>query len=116
MFSTMKCHVLLFLACFLLILPVTGYTVPHIQTVPGCSGVSATAPAGYGEISFVSTPPGAWIPLMDKYSIPQTGDGYTYDDTGTTNAAAGSHTVMISFPSDYGYSDYSSSLRYATSR
>jgi hypothetical protein len=29
---------------------------------------------------------------------------------GTTNAAAGSHTVMIGLSSDYGYSDYSSSV------
>ena len=107
----MKCHVLLFLACFLLILPVTGYTVPHIQTVPGCSGESATTPAGYGEINFVSTPPGAWISLDGQ--ILHTSDGgmvIPMMTPGTTNAAAGSHTVMISFPSDYGYSDYSSSV------
>jgi hypothetical protein len=102
---------LVLLACLMLIIPVTGYTVPRIQTVPGCSGVSATAPAGYGEISFVSTPPGAWISL-DGQLLHSTGGGFVIPmmTPATTNAAAGSHTVMIGLPSGSGYSDYSSSV------
>jgi hypothetical protein len=106
---------LVLLACLVLIIPVTGYTVPRIQAVPGCSGVSATAPPGYGEISLVSTPPGAWISLdgnlLSTVAHTQMGDmSFPMTTPGTTNAAAGSHTVMIGLPSGSGYSDYSSSV------
>jgi hypothetical protein len=105
----------LFLACLALIIPVTGYVVPHIQTVPGCSGESATTPVGYGEISFASTPSGAFISL-DGQSLMQTSHTFLGDiqtsmmTPATTNAAAGSHTVMVYFSDDAGYSVYSSSI------
>ena len=59
----MKYHVLLFLACLLLILPVTAYTVPHIQTVYECSADPASSLPQWGQLSVTSTPSGAYVYL-----------------------------------------------------
>lgn len=112
----MKYHVLLFLACLLLILPVTAYTVPQIQAVYGCSADQATSLSGLGQLSVTSTPSGAYVYLDNDNWIDATVTmGCTSFFGQTTcfpkpvsntpalgNVSPGKHTIRVSMS---GYND-----------
>jgi hypothetical protein len=97
----MRYSVLIILACLLLILPVTGYTVPHIQTVFQCSNDPYTDP-DHGIIVFESTPPGAWVVI----------DGIPRGVTPWTEIYYKGETrpVTFTFPHSSAYYDYSASF------
>jgi hypothetical protein len=100
----MRYSVLIILACLLLILPVTGFTVPHIQTVFQCSN-DPYGNSGYGAIVFESTPPGAWV-IIDE--IPR---GVTpWSETYWANGGDTKRTVSFTFPHGSAYYDYNASF------
>jgi hypothetical protein len=101
MYPIMKNRALLFLACLLLILPVTGYTVPHIQTVFQCSNDIYGDP-DHGAIIFESTPPGAWV-IID--GIPRGVTPWTEIYYKGEN-----RTVTFTFPHSSAYYDYNASF------
>jgi hypothetical protein len=97
----MRYSVFIILACLLLILPVTGYTVPHIQTVIQCSNDNISTSAGSGAVDIKSTPPGAW------YTIDGDPMGMT---PGGQFLLKGTYTVALTFPHSSAYNDYSTSV------
>jgi hypothetical protein len=99
----MRYSVLIILACLLLILPVTAYTVPHIQTVFQCSNDIYGDP-DHGAIIFESTPPGAWV-IIDGIPRGVTPWSEIYYANGGEE-----RTVTFTFPHSSAYSDYSASF------
>ena len=97
----MRYYFLIIFACLMLILPVTGYTVPHIQTVVQCSNDPYSANEGEGAVSIESTPPGAW------YTIDGNPMGLT---PGGQILYKGTYTVTLVFPHSSAYNDYSTSV------
>lgn len=104
MYPIMKNRALLFLACLLLILPVTGYTVPHIQTVFQCSN-DPYGTGDYGAVNFESTPPGAWV-VIDGIPSGVTPWATIY----WTNGVVYERTVTFTFPHSSAYYDYNASF------
>jgi hypothetical protein len=100
----MRYSVLIILACLLLILPVTGFTAPHIQTVFQCSN-DPYGNSGYGAIVFESTPPGAWVVIN---GIPR---GVTpWSETYWANGGDFKLPVSFTFPHGSAYYDYNASF------
>jgi hypothetical protein len=97
----MRYSVLIILACLLLILPVTGYTVPHIQTVIQCSNDPISTIAGNGAVDIKSTPPGAWYTIDGNPMGLTPGGQFLYK---------GTYTVALTFPHSSAYYDYSTSV------
>ncbi len=97
----MRSSVLIILACLLLILPVTGFTVPHIQTVFQCSNDPYGDP-DHGAIIFESTPPGAWVVIdgIPRGVTPWTEIYYKGEN----------RSVTFTFPHSSAYYDYSASF------
>jgi hypothetical protein len=97
----MRYSVLIILAGLLLILPVTGYTVPHIQTVVQCSNDPISTIAGNGAVDIQSTPPGAWYTINGNPMGLTPGGQFLYK---------GTWTVTVGFPHSSTYNDYSTSV------
>jgi hypothetical protein len=99
----MRYYFLIIFACLLLILPVTGYTVPRIQTVFECSN-DPYGTGDYGAVNFESTPPGAWV-IIDGIPRGVTPWGEVYYSNGDEK-----RTVTFTFPHSSAYNDYSASF------
>jgi hypothetical protein len=97
----MRYSVFIILACLLLILPVTGYTVPHIQTVIQCSNDNISTNAGNGAVDIKSTPPGAWYTIDGNPMGMTPGGQFLYK---------GTYTVTLTFPHSSAFNDYSTSV------
>lgn len=100
----MRYYFLIIFACLLLILPVTGYTVPHIQAVFQCSN-DIYGTGDDGAVIFESTPPGAWVIINE---IPR---GVTpWSETYWAGAGDVKSSVTFTFPHSSAYNDYSASF------
>jgi len=97
----MRYYVLIILAYLLLILPVTGFTAPHIQTVVQCSNDPISTIAGNGAVDIQSTPPGAWYTINGNPMGLTPGGQFLYK---------GTWTVTVGFPHSSTYNDYSTSV------